>query len=107
MLVAVDCGYGSTKVLADNGHRASFPSVIAPPSDTGSVAVSASTQSQRWRVQVDDQEPVLIAHAALNSPNGTRSWDEDAAERAGYEALTYAAIRLVSPRGTVVCGHGL
>lgn len=101
MLVAVDCGYGSTKVLADNGHRASFPSVIAPPSDTGSVAVSASTQSQRWRVQVDDQEPVLIAHAALNSPNGTRSWDEDAAERAGYEALTYAAIRLVSPRGTV------
>lgn len=30
MLISVDIGYGFTKAVTDSGHRASFPSVVAP-----------------------------------------------------------------------------
>lgn len=70
MKIAVDVGYGYTKVVAENGFRHSFPSAVAPAGVNFLSGVFSGSTNYRIRVSDIDSTTTerLVGEAALYSP---------------------------------------
>lgn len=112
-LFSVDCGYGDTKVAGENGHRASFPSVIARAKGSGELAAVFGASPPQHRVEIEpvkaspDLAGAWFAGKAALAVGGTRAWDTAASARTGYDVLTLAALGLCGAEGPVELAAGL
>lgn len=106
MRVAVDVGYGFTKVCAANSGRAVFASTLSQLIGTGEGlrvvgsghdghvlnVLRAGGQPESWQV---------------GSMSGSRSWQTDASQREGYDVLLFAALALAGADGNVEVSVGV
>lgn len=112
MIVAVDVGYGFTKVARAGGRRCCFPSAVAmtPGGASALAKVLGAGSAPQHRVQMQrgaaEPETFLIGEAALAAGAG-RSWEGRAAERGGYDALVFAGLGLVGAEGPTDLRVGL
>ena len=100
MVVAVDVGYGFTKAVTREGRRTVFPSTVARPTGAGlAEALGGTSDGHTLSILGGPQYRV--------GSGGSRAWDSNAADRAGYDALVYAATLLVGAQGDVDLALGL
>lgn len=101
VVVAVDVGYGFTKAVAAGGRRVVFPSTIAPPSAGGRLADALGGSADGHTVSVLGGPQYRVGGT------GQRTWDADATDRTGYDALCLSAACLVGATGEVDLALGL
>lgn len=106
MQVAVDVGYGFTKVRAEDTGRTVFASTLSRVTGTGDGLrvvgagrdghvlniLRTGGQSESWQV---------------GSVSGSRSWQTDASQREGYDVLLLAALALAGVEGELDVGVGV
>ena len=107
MQLGIDVGYGYTKVVADNGRRTVFPSLVtlAPRGDLTTIA----GRSVRYRLRLvtkGSSTDLLVGNAALLA-GAHRDWGDHAADRAGYANLVLAAAAACGAEGAIDVGLGL
>lgn len=91
MRVAVDVGFGHTKVMSDNGVKVTFPSVVAKE-DYGRAADDIVFEGKVRQKVTINEEGWLFGSSAITSPTAIRPWDSVAAKRTGYDVLVIASI---------------
>lgn len=115
MRIAIDIGYGYTKVVAEDGQRAVFPSVVAPvPPGTGALAEAFAGSATRdycvttWpRGRRDEARELLVGEAALASRGAMRAWEAEAADNPNLHVLAAVALALAGDDGPAEVAAGL
>ena len=99
MMLAVDAGYGYTKVANPAGRRAVWPTTLRRRETAGvrlNDALGAAADGHAVRIRRAGE----ATHYQVGE-SGRRAWAADAAERTGYDVQVLTAARLVAGGGEV------
>ena len=106
MRVAIDVGYGYTKVVAEAGRKVLLPSTVGPARLSRGLASAFGEKihdGHDLTVTINGEEQGFV----VGSVKGQRSWASDASKRTGYVPLMLAAAYLAGAEGETEIEVGL
>lgn len=107
MRVAVDVGYGYSKVASVAGKRVSLPSTVGPVHLSRGLAAAFGDGRSRNGHELLLEVDGVQERYTVGSMDGLRSWSSDASERTGYIPLVLTVAYMAGAEGDTEVALGL